>query len=49
MGTASDRAGEPWAEYVDPSGCCDIDAAEDRIGLVNDGCVRLGEEAETDD
>jgi hypothetical protein len=36
-GAASDRAGESWAEYVEPSGGCDTDAAEDSIGLVTDG------------
>ena len=46
---SSDKTGESSAEYIDPSGCCDTDAAEDRMGLVTDGCVKLGEEALTED
>lgn len=37
-------------EYVEPSRCCDADAAEeDSTGLVTEGFVRLGEEVDIGD
>ena len=46
LDTASESAGE---SYVEPSsGAAETDAAEDIIGLVKDGCVRLGEDAAAD-
>lgn len=42
LGTASDNAGESYIESS--TGATDADAAEDIMGLVNDGCVRLGED-----
>lgn len=44
LGTASDKAGESWAEYSEPSaGCAETDA-EESIGLVTEGCVKLGDD-----
>jgi hypothetical protein len=39
-GTASDNAGDSRAEYIDPSRSADV---VDNIGLVEEGCVMLGE------
>ena len=44
--TASESAGESYAE---PStGAADTEAAEDNIGLVTEGCVKLGEDVAAD-
>lgn len=45
-GKASDSAGE---SYEEPStGATETEAAEDIIGLVKEGCVRLGEDVAAD-
>ena len=50
LGTASDSAGDSSRpEYSDPSaGCADTDAADESIGLVTEGCVKLGDDAAAD-
>lgn len=50
LGTASDNAGESAGpEYNDSSaGCADTDAADESIGLVTDGCVKLGDDVAAD-
>ncbi len=45
-GTASDNAGESNVELS--IAAADTDAAEDMTGLVEDGCVKLGEEVAAD-
>ena len=47
LGTASDSAGESCAEYIESSTGA-ADAAEDSNGLVNDGCVKLGDDVAAD-
>lgn len=50
LGTASDSAGESsLPEYKDPSpGATETDAADESIGLVTEGCVKLGDDATAD-
>lgn len=50
LGTASDSAGESSRpEYKEPSaGCADTDAADESIGLVTEGCVKLGDDVAAD-
>jgi len=46
LGTASESAGESRTE--EPSACCADTDAEESIGLVTDGCVRLGDDVIAD-
>lgn len=50
LGTASDNAGESsLPEYIEPSaGAAETDAADESIGLVTEGCVKLGDDATAD-